>query len=407
LKGQYIGMMTLFVFLFIVTGNIFGALLFQDEYSERVEFSVGGPNTIAEAQIRGKLYQDRMEKELNYSSNIIALQQVERERVWSSAPTHQQVLNSYLNAVAGELRLQSGLVKCNPPEIGSVSVEDNSSYTAAFSDPYISCSTTGTDSRIKLSEDQIGVENINNSFVQLSEVGVELGEHIDSQDLPENWDAGEGFDSARDRDSVSQSEKDRVDRNARQEAERRAIENSNLASDLADDFENLDWVEIETETEFEFRTLSTDPQDGSYKYTVCTGGSEEEECTPEVRTGDTYNNTIRVEVTDVRLKYDLADRKKINKYKDPREAVKNDEIGFEDFDLRVSDEERDEDEYRDPREVFDDWVEDEISTEEADDETRRSFDIPWDKIQRERKLLDSNAELQTLHFKFDYLHEIN
>jgi hypothetical protein len=397
LKGQYIGMVTLFVFLFIVTGNVFGAILFQEEYSERAEYSVGGFNTIAEAQIRGKMYDSRMEKELNYSSNIVALQQGEKDRRWESAPSHQEVIDSYSQAVASELKSQSGLVDCSPPEIGSVSVEDNSRYTASFSDPFISCSTEGTESQIKLSEEQLEIQNFNNSYFQLSKVGVEMAEHIDEKDLPDSWESGTASSSTQ-ADSPFALDKEGTDRRARQKAESDAVQNDDLQEEVISDFETPEWVDLETDVEYRYRVLDTDNEQDSFTYTVCDNRNDEGECTNEREvTVYTYNSEYEVEVTDIIMKYDLADRKEIEVYKDPRKALEDGDVEYSDFDIDYETE---------TRRSFRRWENGELTTEEVKEQID-GFEIPREELQRERKVLDSNAVLQTLHFKFDYIHEIN
>jgi hypothetical protein len=385
------------VFLFIITGNIFGALLFQDEYKHRIDYSVDGFNTMAEAQIREKLYTPRMEKELNYSSNIAALQQGKSDKTWRSAPSHQSMLDSYLEAVTEEVKSQSSLVDCSPPSIRTVSVEENNIYDIEFSEPYIVCRGTNTTSRLKLSQTEISSANVNNSYVQLSEVGVNLAEHIEG-DLPEDWGEGTGSAGTQDRDLVSSSQQDRTDEQAREEAERDSIENENLAEDAVSDFEIPEWVEVETDTEFEFGILERDPEFDTYDYEVCVSRDEEGECTNyDEREGQTYDVDYTVEVTDATLKYTLYDRKKIDAQKDPRKALEEGEINYNDFDIDYDEETRRE---------FNRWESGEITTEEAREQIE-GFDVPEQKLRRDRKVLDSKAQLQTIRFKFDYLHEIN
>lgn len=403
MKGQYIGMVTLFVFLFIVTGNVFGAILFQEEYSERAEYSVGGFNTIAEAQVRGKMYDFRMEKELNYSSNIVALQQGEKDRRWGSAPSHQEVIESYSQAVESELKSQSGLVDCSPPEIRSVSVEDDSRYTASFSDPFISCSTEGTESQIKLSEEQLEVQNFNNSYFQLSGVGVDLAEYLDEERLTDSWSSGTGSSSKSCGPSVDRSA---LDENAKEEARENAIKDDDLANTVVSDFSLPDWVELESSETFDlsynressdYDTDCTYPVSCNCREVETEDGGTTTKCDTCQEPGVAYSVTYSAEVLQAILEYDLADRKEIEVYKDPRKALEDGDVEYSDFDIDYE---------TDTRRSFRRWENGELTTEEVKEQIE-GFEIPREELQRERRVLDSNAVLQTLHFKFDYIHEIN
>lgn len=305
MKGQYIGMVTVFVFIFIISGNIFGALLFQNEYTERVKKSTGDFNTLTEASIKGDLYLDRMEKELNYSSNIAALKIMDRRPPqWgyiTDVPTKEQVKRNYEEEVREELNTQSKIKGCQSPEIGEVSVEDGFSYTAEFSDPQVKCFSESSEAGTNLEEDSIEVSNTNNSFVTLSEVAVELGNHIDDKDLPEWGTAEASADTTTTEDTVSFTRKESTQETAERKAKRKAIEDSNLAETLASDFENPDWTEIESYTAFDYRVVDRD----SETTTDECGEGDDEDC----ETTKTYTATREVQLTEVTLNYEILDDK--------------------------------------------------------------------------------------------------
>jgi hypothetical protein len=312
-------------------------------------------------------------------------------------------VNNYLNTATAELRSQSELVDCSAPEIGSVSVEDNRSYTAGFSEPYITCRAEGTEARIKMSSEEIAVEALNNSYVPLSEVGVDLAEHLDEKDLPESWSPGTGSSSKSCGPSVDRSA---LDESAKDEARDDAIKDDDLADTVVSDFSLPEWIELESSESFDvsYNQESSD-YDADCTYSVSCNCREVEtedggtttECDTCQESGVAYDVTYSAQVIDSILKYDLADRKEIERYKDPRKALEDGDIVYSDFDIDYD---------TDTRRDFNRWENEEITTEEAKEQID-GFEIPRDKIQRERKVLDSNAQLQTLHFKFNYLHEIN
>lgn len=323
-------MLTVFVFIFIVTGNIFGALLFQDEYREEVNYGVGGFNTIAEAQTRGKMYVPRMEKELNYSSNIIALNlnNDETPAKWgyvAGVPSKEQVKNSYEEAVKNELQSQSQVLKCSNPQIGGIKIQDYTNYTAELSTDSITCKDRSTEAKIKLDINRFWTNNSNNRYINLSITAVDLAEHLEEKDLPENWGEGTGYSSTSCGPSVDKSSLDEI---AKQEAKQKAINDNDLADTVSSNFPVPDWIDLDTYERFELFYDKDPDYDGDceYKDPEC-DEEEEDEC--EMLDGESYSVTYSAEVQDAVLTYSLEDEER--EVIDSKAEKRNIEFVFEYF----------------------------------------------------------------------------
>lgn len=295
-------MMTLFVFIFIITGNIFGALLFQDEYTEEVDYTVGGFNTISEAQMRGKMYIPRMEKELNYSSNIVALDVSSESEKWSTTPSKQEIVENYLSRVQNELQSQAGMVGCSPPEINDISVEEETLYTASFSKPVVICRDTGTTAEIKLPEEEISVDNSNNTYVHILRTSVDLStEARDNLVDFSSWDEGK---STR-REACDPDERDGNPRSdAIDSAQSRAVEDSSPAESTVSEFEVPEDLRLETSSEFSYSGgVTTSPDDCTYtEETECPEDSDKDSCETEVETTRT-EYTAEYSVSSITYEY--------------------------------------------------------------------------------------------------------
>jgi len=216
MKGQYIGMLTVFVLVFIITGNVFGALLFQDEYKEEIEFSIGNYNTIAKAQVVGERYIPRMETETNYSSNIMAFRMglnngeytgledyddPEEDLSWGyNTPTYGDLREEFKKATRDHLKTQNEVFQCRNPMVESLQVEKEPlSMKTTFKDSWINCTSSGAEASIKIPKEASSVHE-RNRYLQMAKYSVEfsgrLSNHIDSSvDNSEEPITADGFHS--------------------------------------------------------------------------------------------------------------------------------------------------------------------------------------------------------------------
>ncbi|PSH00090.1 MAG: hypothetical protein BRC28_01630 [Nanohaloarchaea archaeon SW_4_43_9] len=280
MKGQYIGMLTVFVLVFIITGNVFGALLFQEEYKEEIKFSIGNYNTIAEAQVIGERYIPRMETETNYSSNIIALRinDEENHQKWNefSVASKQQLKTNYEQRVKEELGSQSKIFGCSDPEVTELNVEDKTNYIAKLEPNSITCRESvseegsSTIADIKLEKDEVSVDNEDNRYVRISEEAVELGDSLSNADYPEWQGSGSASSGTEDESCVSSVSLSQLKQNAESEAIDKAEESKDdiiagdddfaehmldKVEDAEDSYQKPDWINIETNSDVEYRTI--------------------------------------------------------------------------------------------------------------------------------------------------------
>lgn len=251
MKGQNIGMMTVFVFVFIIAGNVYGAVFLEGEFEKRIEYNIGDVNQISEAQIRADHYIPRMEKEIYYSSNIVALESSEIPVEWGSGsvPSEDEVKSDYLARVENELKTQSRIIDCRPPDLGDVTVEKSHSYVVEFDYPYVTCSDTSSQAEIKLGAEQITVKHPQNTYLNISRVAVALGDHIESKNLPSGWSAtARGSSECEEEQSTAIS----IARgNAQFKAREMAIKDERLSDTAMEGFRwEQEWIEIRNSTDY-------------------------------------------------------------------------------------------------------------------------------------------------------------
>ncbi|PSG98731.1 MAG: hypothetical protein BRC29_01225 [Nanohaloarchaea archaeon SW_7_43_1] len=217
MKGQYVGMLTVFVLVFIITGNVFGALLFQNEYKEEIDFSIGNYNTIAEAQVIGERYIPRIETETNYSSNIMAFRigmnkgeyegledydDPEGDLSWGyNTPRYSELREEFRKATRDHLKTQNEVFNCRNPMVETLQVEKEPlSVKTTFKNNWINCTSSGAEASIKIPEEASSVHE-KNRYLQMAKYSVEfsgrLSDHIDDY-----WDnngpiTNDGYENGR------------------------------------------------------------------------------------------------------------------------------------------------------------------------------------------------------------------
>lgn len=190
MKGQFVALLTLFVFIFIVSGNVFGAILFQDDYSEEIKYSIGNYNTIAEAQVRGERYIPRMETEMNYSSNIMAFrigmskgeyegledtEESENDISWGyNTPDPDLLEEEFRKATKDHLKTQNDVFQCSNPVVDAFELEKKPlNMDTTFNDNWINCTSTGAEASIRI-PDEASTMHEKNRYLQLAQYAVEF-----------------------------------------------------------------------------------------------------------------------------------------------------------------------------------------------------------------------------------------
>lgn len=147
--------------------------------SGEVDYNSGDYNTISETKLRADAYERRTQKELNYSTNIIALRNGANAGAgdWQyNIPSFEEDLKpAYLNNVRDHLETQNNVRRCSTPSIESIDIFDSniSKFETEINDAFIKCDSTddGTvtaETTVNIS-DSFRVQNPRNRYLKLAE----------------------------------------------------------------------------------------------------------------------------------------------------------------------------------------------------------------------------------------------
>ncbi len=196
IKGQFTSLVGLGLFLFIASGNIFGALAIDMETETLIEQNAGDYSKVAETELKKDNYLDRMPRELNFTSNNAALALgvdagIEGNGLmWSSIPDKQELRENYYLNLSERLETQGQVFGCQSPGVKSPRTENlgkpdnidnavNTDIQWNLSNPYIVCSTGSVEVNISVGRDSFHVNNTNNRYVNLSETAVDVAHEVD------------------------------------------------------------------------------------------------------------------------------------------------------------------------------------------------------------------------------------
>ena len=72
MKGQTLTVLSLVALFFMITGNMFGAVLGQSEIQESISYSANDVNQLFRAETKAEMYRRNIRKELKISQAILA-----------------------------------------------------------------------------------------------------------------------------------------------------------------------------------------------------------------------------------------------------------------------------------------------------------------------------------------------
>ncbi len=105
-------------------------------------------------------------------------------------------------------------------------------------------------------EEEITVNNTENRYMLLVEAALELREEMDTDDLPDSW--AEATRPASTDSCEEDLDSDSYRDTARERAENSAVQNNGLASGISGGVDLPGWIELDTSTDFDFDTSITD-----------------------------------------------------------------------------------------------------------------------------------------------------
>ena len=198
IKGQN-SLIPAILIVALTTGAFLSILFTSDEVTESINYNTGDFNTIAESKLRADAYERRTKKELNYSTNIYALNMSSESgeylgdnsddiRWGKNTPTMDEIIQEFLKPVEARLDSKNGVYSCAGPSIKDVEVsrESLSKFNITLQRPWITCTANTiqdhvpTKSTVNISETQ-QPKNTNNRYLQLAEYSIGFSHRTESR----------------------------------------------------------------------------------------------------------------------------------------------------------------------------------------------------------------------------------
>ncbi len=335
-KGQFIDLITVSVLLFIITGSLLGAFTINKEISDSVDHNIGDTSEIAETEMKSQFFDTRIRKELNYTSNIVALNLSERsgdaDIDWSeideksdAEEAMEDLMGRYNSFTASKLETQAKIAgRCNNKQIEEVweGGENSTVLNVEFEDKWVRCSDDYTDTKVKLPEGkELEVNNSDNRYVPLVNYTVGFASRIPER-IPDSIN-DTGHDDGSECPETRSTEVDEAESNAEENAK---DVNSSLAEGIFDKEDSVPgWLKVSTDTSFSGRvvpgSVDVTPTECTYD---CPEDGEEGSCSEGTR----YSVTADYEISSTTLSYQLKDdgRSVVNSSASDEKIV----FGFED-----------------------------------------------------------------------------
>ena len=315
-KGQFVSMIAIIALLFISGGSLFTSLFAQETFSQHVNYYSNDANNIADAKMRGELYPQRMEHELNYTFNNAAYYLGSRGggEDWDrNIPTLSQLESELVGDIFNgpyDIRRQNSILGCASPNIDSSTFNFNGEHNMSYAlqEPKIRC-PIGAPSRAKLpirkenggySTQEYQVSNKKNNYIYLADYAINLSEK--AEDVTPNPLEGTGSEKT---SSCEDSDRDATIDDAESSAFSTAY--VDIAEDAIDDTSSPSYMEVtssETEIYGDFVELEGDWEDCTYTVTVSCGSN----CTTtETRDSTEYHAKYRFEGSTVHTTFNVKD----------------------------------------------------------------------------------------------------
>jgi len=339
-KGQFASMIGIVVLVFILSTNIFTVVIADNDVEETFEYNSGSFNPIADAKMKADHHPEKMSRELNYSSNIMALNLGDNSGSvgtnslsWNdNVPTTSELKQEYIDVLTDEVESQNRVKNCDGPEVDSVYEPEheiswrynNTSLNLDFGGPWIICNAQNTEANVS-TDSLIEVDNTQNRYIELANYSSVLGSKtrdISEDELPDSMSV-EGSRS----DSESQGSCENPDRSgarsdAKSDARDEAISQyDGIASDAwsqtSDDRPDyISSITIETvfpDSGSSYSGNIADPTQEECSYSECTDYEDTDddgdtECVDsETRYNTQYNYKYKYEPDYIGSKFDYED----------------------------------------------------------------------------------------------------
>lgn len=197
MKGQLLSVLSLMAIIFIVTGNMFSAVIAQDEIKESISYSANDANQLLKAEIKAEIYQNNIQKELNYSFNNAAysLSTDWNELKWDdNIPKEETIEASFKKEMtSGDYGVfnQNRLRGCKTPQLESKPLEiiNSNKIELSIKTPKVNCSGGMTNAIVPIKE-QYTIENPENNLLHLASYARTLAQKVNEISSEELEDSG-------------------------------------------------------------------------------------------------------------------------------------------------------------------------------------------------------------------------
>jgi hypothetical protein len=311
MKGQTLSVLSLVALLFMITGNMFGAVIAQNEIQESISYSANDVNQLLRAETKADMYRKNIRKELNYTHNNIAytLSPEWDELNWdNNIPSRDTIRTEFEEAMTtGEYGIinQNRVWGCTTPNLADdpVDIIGPNEIELSLSKASISCSGGLAKATVPI-EDEYTVENTQNNYLHLAEYARTLASEV-RDTVPEETEdtATDSTDSCRSPDSEQ----------AREDAKEQARDNvlsgyKQLASDAyeATEDDREEFISGAADTEYEGSHTLENPDniESTCTYDCECEEEDEEDCTCS---GTEYTYTYEYDADSLNAEYELED----------------------------------------------------------------------------------------------------
>lgn len=328
IKGQVTTVAIALIFS-LGTAGFLGIIYSGEPVEESVQIYNSDFNALAEAKLKKDAYKERTKKELNYSTNIVALELGEKMGSstsssidWSSGiPSFSDLKSEYLKVSESELKFQNGVIDCSSPQIEELSGEIPQTYTVEVDEGSITCETRQINgiipskATVNLTDSNFEVLNSDNRYLSLAKYSVGFANRISSELSSRSSKTATGSASISCSVSGSTSSVETSAKiNARNNVEEK-LPNLNKSLFDSDSGERSSWIGLDSSSrslEGTIKEGSVSSSSSSCDYDCDSDGDgdiEEDGCS-----GKEYSGSATAFVDSATLEYKLKDsnRKVIN-----------------------------------------------------------------------------------------------
>lgn len=317
-KGAATSLIALSVLLFIASGNVFGALVVDNNVMHHVNYNRGDYALIAETKIKADQFPRRIAGELNYTSDDAALTLASNHGDYSQAPdiswdnnvpSEDRLMENYYSKIQDSFSDENDeVLRCEGPEVTDISKASGGSTTdleALLSHNWIKCTTERSEANISMPSERVEANNVNNRYPGISTYASVVAGEARGKAEEASPITGTGDD---DGNSCPEDEEEELNE-AKSNARSNALAGYNLmGEDALEDTSDQrpEWLEANSTTIFDGTVT------GNTSSYSCTYGCDElsDGTLVNCNSGTAYDADAEYEADQVVFEYSFADEER-------------------------------------------------------------------------------------------------